>query len=300
MKQLLDLPIFREPLFPGEEECISMDDNWLFHYTTADGFFHIIKSLKLKTSRLGKLNDLNEIHYNAYSQLYNIDEMAKLKEYIENRCSITCFSHHSLYLYRKEGYKIIPGCCNPSMWAHYAGNISGACLILDREELLKENRELFGKNVEIQEVTYKTEFNPYQTQETAEAFLRENRNNLFFLKDEAWENESEVRLLLTDISPTGQEPMVSIAKSLKGIVFSHKFWENSKDSFIHELLQPNSFLSSMCPLYWFRLTQSQVAYDIGPFDFEEGLYKLIDKNSAEVLNAQSYLKSLRERYKMDI
>lgn len=57
-----DKPIISSPLIPGDSTCLSMDDNWLFHYTTADSFFKIIKSLKLRTSRLEKLNDLNEIN----------------------------------------------------------------------------------------------------------------------------------------------------------------------------------------------------------------------------------------------
>ena len=77
-----DKPIVSFPLIPGDDTCLYMGDNWLFHYTTAESFFKIIKSLKLKTARLGKLNDLNEINDEAYSMML-MPEMVKYKEYVE-------------------------------------------------------------------------------------------------------------------------------------------------------------------------------------------------------------------------
>ena len=250
--ELNNKTIISFPLLQGDDECLSMDDNRLFHYTTAESFFKIIKSLKLKTSRLEKLNDLNEINYDAYSQM-PMFEMVKYKQYIERKCSITCFSHHSLYPFKDQGYFLVPGCCNPSMWAHYAGNISGVCLCLNRNKLYKENKKIFGNNIEIKEVHYETNFNPFQKKNTMEDFLIQNRNNIFFLKDVSWQNESEVRLLLTEINSDAEEPMISIADSLEAIVFSQKFWANNKKEFVEEVLKPNSFLGDMCPIKWYYL-----------------------------------------------
>lgn len=257
-------PIISYPLIPGNEECLYMGDRWLFHYTTAESFFKIIKSLKLKTSRLEKLNDLNEINYDAYSML-SIPEMVKYKEYVERKCSIACFSHHTLYTYEDhQCYHLVPGCCNPSMWAHYAGNISGVCLCLDRNKLYKENQKIFGGNVELQKVNYKIKYKSFERERSSDEFLRKYRNNIFFLKDVSWQNESEVRLLLTDINPDAEEPMISIADSLEAIVFSQTFWKNNKKEFIEEVLRPDSFLGKMCPIYWLMLTSNYIAYDAGP------------------------------------
>lgn len=295
-----DKPIISSPLIPGDSTCLSMDDNWLFHYTTADSFFKIIKSLKLRTSRLEKLNDLNEINYDAYSQL-PMFEMVKYKQYLERKCSITCFSHHSLYPFKDQGYFLVPGCCSPSMWAHYAGNISGVCLCLNRDKLYKENKEIFGNNIEIKEVRYETNFNPFQKKDTMEEFLKQNRNNIFFLKDVSWQNESEVRLLLTEIDPDDNEPMISIANSLEAIVFSQKFWEHNKNEFIVELLRSNSFLGDMCPNNWLLLTSNNIAYDAGPgfplfLDME---LRSMQKNCSDLADCiMTYKKKLKERYCM--
>ena len=290
MKQLLDIPIISYQLFPGDVECISMQDNWLFYYTTAESFFKIIKSMKLKSSRLEKLNDLNEIHYSAYSMLTNPLEMIDLKEFVERKCSVTCFSHHSLYLHKNICYTLVPGCCNPCMWAHYAGKISGVCLVLDRKLLLEENKKIFGENVDLKEVNYDTNWGDNKpTNETADEFLRRNKTNLLFLKAPCWEYESEVRMLLTNINPLEDEPMISIAKSLKAIVVSRKFWENNKTKFIEEAIDPNSFLYEMQPAYWFMLIQDQVAYDIASLDFEEELNAI--KTKAD--NAEADIQKLR-------
>lgn len=260
-----DKPIISFPLISGvDETCLYMGDRWLFHYTTAESFFKIIKSMKLKTSRLEKLNDLNEINYDAYS-MFSIPEMVKYKEYVERKCSIACFSHHTQYPYEdRQCYYLVPGCCNPSMWAHYAGNISGVCLCLDRNKLYKENQKIFGTNIELREVNYEIKYKSFERERSSEEFLRKYRNNIFFLKDVSWQNESEVRLLLTDINPDAEEPMISIADSLEAIVFSQKFWKNNKEEFIEEVLRPDSFLGNMCPIYWLMLTSNYIAYDAGP------------------------------------
>lgn len=297
-----DKPIISFPLLPGDDSCLSMGDSWLFHYTTAEGFFKIIKSLKLKTSRLEKLNDLNEINNEAYSMM-PIPEMVKYKEYVERRCSVACFSHHTLYPYRDHGYFLVPGCCNPSMWAHYAGNVSGVCLCLDRNKLYQENKEIFGEKVELQEVRYDTMYNPFRREETCAEFLNKNKSNIFFLKDVSWQNESEIRLLLTDIKPEEEEPMISIAESLTAIVFSQKFWKNNKNEFIEEVIRPNSFLGKMCPIYWLMLTSNDVAYDVGPgfpLDFEMELNN-VEKQCGDMYNRiKTYKRRLQQDYRMNI
>ena len=296
-----DKPIVSFPLIPGDDTCLYMGDNWLFHYTTAESFFKIIKSLKLKTSRLEKLNDLNEINDEAYSMML-MPEMVKYKEYVEKKCSVACFSHHTLYPYKNQGYFLIPGCCNPSMWAHYAGNVSGVCLCLDRNKLNKENKEIFGENIELQEVRYETTYNPFQREETSAEFLNKNWNNIFFLKDISWQNESEIRLLLTDIKPEEEEPMISIADSLTAIVFSQKFWKNNKKEFIEEVLRPDSYLGKMCPIYWLMLTSNQVAYDAGPgfsMIFEMELNNAQKQYSDMNYRISSYKKYLQEKFQMD-
>ena len=288
------------PLIPGDDTCLSMDDNWLFHYTTAESFFKIIRSLKLKTSRLEKLNDLNEINYDAYSHLPILSEMVKYKQYVERQCSITCFSHHSLYPV-EDFYVLVPGCCNPSMWAHYAGNISGVCLCFDRNKLHRENKKIFGDNIEIKKVHYETFFNPFQKKDTMAEFLDQNWNNIFFQKDVSWLNESEVRLLLTEIEPEEEEPMISIADSLKAIVFSQKFWKNNKKEFVEEVLRPNSFLGNMCPIYWLMLTSHNVAYDAGegiPMSLSMELRKMQKSNSDMIDRINAYKMKLHEKYHM--
>lgn len=295
-----DKPIISFPLIPGDETCLSMGDRWLFHYTTSESFFKIIKSLKLKTSRLEKLNDLNEIDYEAYSMM-PIPEMVKYKEYVEKKCSIACFSHHMLYPYKEQAYFLVPGCCNPSMWAHYAGNVSGVCLCLDRNKLYKENQKLFGNNIELKEVSYKIKYNPFQQEETCDEFLRKNKNNIFFLKDVSWQNESEVRLLLADINPEEDEPMISISDSIEAIVFSQKFWKNNKIEFIEEVLRPNSFLGSMCPIYWLMLTSNYIAYDAGPGftgRFISALSKVQKRTSGFEERIAAYKKKLQQDYHM--
>ena len=284
--------IFSSPLLPAAGECISMDDDWLFHYTKAESFFPIIQSLTLKTSRLGNLNDLNEIDYSTYSQL-SVQEMIIFKEYIEKRCSIACFSHHSLYSYREGYYKIVPGCCIPSMWAHYADNVSGVCLCLSRKKLLAENQAVFGDNIELRDVRYDVR-DPYLKENSADLFLKNNKHNLFFIKDASWKSESEVRLLLSNIDADREEPKISIANSLDAIVFSQKFWERNKSKFIEELIRPNSFLREMCPINWLWLTQHNIAYDAGP-GFPLFLEEELKKTKKDIT---SYVHYAKKRFNM--
>lgn len=296
----LDLPIVSHQLLLGGE-CISLNDNWLFHYTTAESFFSIIKSLQLRTSRLGKLNDLNEIDYNAYAQIHHPIEMIKCKEYLVHKCSIACFSQHTLRNSKNQFYKLVPGCCNPSMWAHYTRNVSGVCFCIDKRELIEENREQFGDNLLLQEVCYRTDFNPYQSQDSAYDFLSKNKDNIFFLKDESWETEAEVRLLLTNIDPNKEEPMISIKKSLKAIVFSQKFWHNNKIEFIDEAINPSSYLNKMCPINWLWLTPNLVAYDASvglPLLLEIELAKILKSETQRTNLVRDYIQSLQNNYQM--
>ena len=196
-----------------------------------------MNDLSLLPSSFGNLNDLNEANVNNMNMTENFMVMYDAEKYIKERCHLLCFSQN--YEINGIGQE---GSNHPAMWAHYAENSDGVCIVIDKEKFIKTNRQILDTHYyQFEDVSYSIintlddEEIDYKV-ETPEEFIKNNWKGLFFLKHKDWENEDEHRLLIMDY-----EGKFSIDGCIKYIVLGRKvFLDNTKmKSIIDMVVDPS-------------------------------------------------------------
>ena len=172
-------------------------DGALFHYTGFDSFIKILESMTLRSSPLCNMNDLNEADLSGLDWNDDFLRMHQAQNYVRTKCSVISFSqNYEVDSVCREGSN------HPALWAHYADDSRGACIVLDREALLEVNRDclqyLFYK---LEDVDYTWNQAPSlevnrERFSTVSEFVQKNYRELFYKKDIDWFNEREVRLFL--------------------------------------------------------------------------------------------------------
>lgn len=192
----------------------------LYHFTSAESLFKILEDMTLKPSRIQNLNDLNEGSLYRFISDFFYDKV-KVEDYINQYCSLICFSKNY------EGFPgiVFRGTNHPAMWAHYAKNSTGACIVLDEEKFIERNKEY------LQTIFYKLEDVSYDgyllhTKDKVridkdcgiKRLVEEYYKSIFFHKHEDWKMEDERRLLMI-----GNEQKLHIDGCIKRISLGNKF-----------------------------------------------------------------------------
>lgn len=189
---------------------IVVDDGALYHYTKFESFIEIIRTMTLRSSSLSKMNDLNEASIEFIDKSKDFLFLYKTAKYIKNNCSIICFTKN----YTKGDFIELGG-NHPAMWAHYAEDSNGVCLVLDEKALMEKNKDLLAHYFhKIEDVTYCHNCSPDDSIVKKEYcsvsdFIQKNYKELFFKKHEDWSYEKETRLLI-------ESPKISI--NIKGAI----------------------------------------------------------------------------------
>lgn len=213
--QLTDLPMYLYHSY----ELPCRGDGALFHFTSWEKFKLIMSDLSLLPSTFGNLNDLNEANINNMNMNENFMVMYDAERCIKERCRLLCFSQN----YEINGIWQ-EGTNHPAMWAHYADNSKGVCIVIDKAEFIKRNRQILeGHFYQFEDVSYSI-FNTPDDEidynaEITEEFIKNNWKGLFFLKHKDWENEDEHRLLIMDY-----DGKFSIDGCIKYIVLGRKLF----------------------------------------------------------------------------
>ena len=195
-------------------------DGALFHFTSWENFKSIMCDLSLLPSSFGNLNDLNEANVNNMSMNENFMVMYDAERYIKERCRLLCFTQN--YEINGIGQE---GTNHPAMWAHYADNSNGVCIVIDKAEFIKRNWQILEAHFhQFEDVSYNTLNTPDDEEidyksETPEDFIKNNWKGLFFLKHKDWENEDEHRLFIMDY-----DGKFSIDGCIKYIVLGRKLY----------------------------------------------------------------------------
>ena len=112
-------------------------DGALFHYTKFSSFLKIMEDMTLLPPSFGNLNDMNEGNVSNMNMNENFMVLYKAEKYIKEKCHLLCFSQN--YDICGLGHE---GTNHPTMWAHYAENSNGVCIIIDKEEFIKKNKTI--------------------------------------------------------------------------------------------------------------------------------------------------------------
>jgi hypothetical protein len=203
----------------GRGSLPSLDDKFLYHFTSAESLLKILENMTLKMSSFENLNDLNEKEVNFI--LNDWLKGLKINKYISEQCQVISFSQN----YQKKEKFCECGCNHPRMWAQYADKNKGACVVINEKKFIEINKtilnEIFWK---IENVSY----NPYIYKENLtdsanpKEFLENNYKEIFFEKHSDWEQEDERRLFCI-----GGPKFFSIDNCIEFICLGNKFEINS-------------------------------------------------------------------------
>lgn len=222
------------------EELPHKGNGALFHYTNLESFKKILEDLTLLPSSFERLNDMNEGNVHNMNLSQNFMVMYNTDKYIKEKCRIICFSqNYDIKGFGQEGTN------HPAMWAHYADNSNGVCIVIDKEAFISKNKDIFENHFyKFENVEYNFFNTPDDEKidfeaETEQDFIKKNWKPLFFLKHKDWENEDEHRLFIM-----GYDGKLSIDGCIKYIVLGRKlFLDNIR---IKDLLDIIVNPSSIC------------------------------------------------------
>ena len=236
-------------------------DKYLYHYTSAKvAVKQIIRSNSLKVGRYVNTNDPKEIKDWTFSvgsnegrdlSAYDLEQVSReMTIGLKHRTNVICFSldreltgDHVQDIYNR-------GFCKPRMWAQYAGNHTGVCLIFDKDGIDSTIRSSFSHAMAIHSgpVVYTNRsFIPnlrntpytinvdYLEKLGFEQYLMSHINTyyarLFFEKCKDWEAEKEYRWVL--FGREQKELFFDFKPSLVGVVFG----ANCRKSTISKIIE---------------------------------------------------------------
>lgn len=236
-------------------------ERYLYHYTRAPTLVkHILASETLRFSRFQNVNDPREskewvFGYHSQSHDLGFDTTrleADLNQCLKHSWRIGCFvsdPYEALVTRQREDKSediLIAayerGHSRPRMWAQYADNYGGACLVFDKAKLSatigtssheSEGRVFYG-HVEYRNPRIVPKLDGKDAlvvsidavrqlgfQEAMDRHIAKHWRELFFLKSRDWEAEREYRWL---VRGDGDEDFfVSIKDSLVGIALGDRF-----------------------------------------------------------------------------
>ena len=228
-------PKTKEIVYFYDSYAPSLEDGILYHFTSADSFFKILETMTLKSSDFGKLNDLNEGNLrngNMTNACLDISVNKALREKGALLCFTENYAHDDL---------VFTGINHPRMWAQYADNNNGVCIAIKKDEFLEDNKELLCEKFhKVEHVDYRFYPSLHFSQDCADAddLKTKNWHDLFFLKQEDWKQENEVRFFGYDLKSS----FLSIENSIAFICLSHGFMHNEDNmrKLISYMVSPTS------------------------------------------------------------
>lgn len=172
------------------------DPNIIYHFTSFGNLIKILLGKSLLLSPFCKSNDPKESNIGKmiFNGSFMIDK--SISKYLESNYKQCSFCGN----YKIEG-ELMSGIDHPRMWAQYAENHSGGCIVLNKINLIDKNEldKSFFKNVSYVNVT-KDLCNKCgdMDDENIMKFINKNKDVLFFEKYIDWEQEHEIKLVSKD------------------------------------------------------------------------------------------------------
>ena len=211
----------------------------IYHFTRIEtALLYILPSHNLKLTSLLESNDPKENRTFGFWSILSEVDMSKhqtikhaFQVFLHKNCKHLCFSQD----YKKNRF-FVPGFRHPTMWAHYADNSKGVCLVINREKFLLENSKLINSKIKYKSILDfpSIDWRQWEKGENSylEKFVNKNANKLFFQKHYHWSNEHELKFI-----EIGQIEYCSIQNSLVGVYLGPDF-DSKLNNLILELMKP--------------------------------------------------------------
>jgi hypothetical protein len=221
----------------------SFDTNqYLYHYTRWERLIEICFSMTFRMNNLERMNDPRESKawfvgttgHNGPPNLSDIDmaEVSRALAKYKSMVRVAAFAQDLSHDDREPAFRGA-GFARPTMWAHYAGNHTGCCIVFDKQRLLRrvleESTHLFDSpsNLEHGPVAYGIDAftSPFEgdaslrpigvesiRQLGAEAAVRRHfariGPGIWFQKHSDWGAEVEYRFIFVD--PVGARTSIEV------------------------------------------------------------------------------------------
>ena len=212
-----------------------LPSNLLFHCTNSNALFKIIESGCFRGGRIINMNDLREAELCEQFRFYNMDLFNTIKE----QCYSFSFSQNFKY---PNSDIVFYGFKKPRMWAQYADNNQGVCLVFEKDkfkqELLQhsEDYDIYYGSIEYKIML--EDFLGTCSCEDVKNYIQNNCKELFFTKHFDWRDEDEYKFIaISKMKDTIKVPNVNIRKCLIGIIMAPRF--NYKAELIYQMNKGN-------------------------------------------------------------
>jgi len=212
-----------------ENNFISMPK--LYHFTKFDTGLRILLSRSLKFGHLSQMNDVYENNKNILNKItncYNDVNTDNINDEINHYEQISLTEDRNNL--GRMGFEL------HQLWGKYADCGKGVCLIFNKDELLSK---VIEKECVHGPVEYKIDLSQnvntdIESNDMVEKRVKQNYNNIFFIKRKEWEHEQEYRIVKRFYSKS-EEHYLDIGDSIKYVILfntnTKKFDEKAKKEY---------------------------------------------------------------------
>jgi len=232
------------------EEYIKENDA-LFHYTSiAKGIEGILGNNSIRLYKISKMDDPRE-YKNWQTSLMGwslqqeaLDRWPKAtielnkrikKSYVFCCCMNSKEKEIDEERFENEIFKY--GYIRSRMWSQYGGHHRGLCFVLSKKGINKELKTLYGDTFRSSRINYNIKQNISHNalvldgnrltkgtvENVVENHISENYNDIFFVKNIDYRDESEYRFVIKSEHQGKEWKEFQLENTLKGIIFGEKF-----------------------------------------------------------------------------
>lgn len=217
-------------------ESIFGAKNLLSHYTNFANLCSIISTMTLKVSSFARANDIGEIESNI-SCILNNSKAKEVESYIENHCGYISFSTNkgadTPCTNLKYGHLI------PCLWGIYADKSQGACIVIDEEALIEENKNVLSRAAwhKFIDISY-TRFQNLKltySKDSPENIVHAMSQHILGTKHSSWSQEQERRFVGAKLPQT-----LSLKNGvIRGVVIGKRVSIIQKHFLLSTLINPH-------------------------------------------------------------
>lgn len=205
-------------VFYSDERSGELNEDLLYHYTTANGLCSILKSMSLKLSSFSpRLDDpvdgelLSRLYWSNNGKKDDIKRIVSLFRFLSMTADYT------------QDEVTVKGSENSLMWYMYGEKYTGACIVFNKNKLLQKIHQS-GWKTKLINVKY-NRLSPDLKNISLSDLLNETdgKNEMLCWKEDSWSQQKEKRILC--YSETLTSRLCDITGAIDHIILGFKFTE---------------------------------------------------------------------------